>query len=258
MHMSLPVFTASRVRARIRSASSSPVVVETPGGMFLAKLRGAGQGVSALVAEVIVAELAERLGLPVPERVLLELPAELPSDDRNDELAQLLELSVGLNVGFRYLPGATLPRPEELARLPDDFALRVLWLDGWVMNPDRTRHNPNILLWKRQPWLIDHGAALTFQHDWAHVSEASPREARSLAEHVFAERLARLPQKDEELSRSMSRAVVGAALARVPDAFLEDLLPAEEPQRRRALYAAFLWKRLVPPRPFVPHEQQLE
>jgi hypothetical protein len=256
--MSLPVFSATRVRARIRSASSSPVVVETPGGTFLAKLRGAGQGVAALVAEVIVAELAERLGLPVPERVLLELPAELPSDDRNDELAQLLELSVGLNVGFRYLPGATLPRPEELARLSDDFALRVLWLDGWVMNPDRTRHNPNILLWKRQPWLIDHGAALTFQHDWAHLSEASPRESWSLDGHVFAERLARLPQKDDELSRSVSRAVVEAALASVPDAFLENLLPADEPRRRRALYQAFLWKRLAPPRPFVPQNHGLE
>jgi putative ABC transport system ATP-binding protein len=83
---------------------------------------------------------------------------------------------VGLNLGLRYLAGASDPRPEELRSIEDGFATRVLWLDGLVMNPDRTPSNPNVLFWKRQPWLIDHGAALPFAHQWSSVDEEAPRE----------------------------------------------------------------------------------
>jgi hypothetical protein len=247
----LPVFEAERVRSRIRTGSSSPVVVETGGGLFVAKLRGAGHGVPALVAEIIVAELAEQLGLPVPERVLLELPAELPSDDRNDELAQLLEASVGLNLGFRQLPGAQDPRPEDLARVSDEFAARVLWLDGLVMNLDRSVQNPNILFWKRQPWLIDHGAALPFQHRWSDLTEQSPREPMDYSQHVFRARLHLLPALDASFAESSTRQRVQAAVEQVPDAFMAAVATDHTLERGRALFQAFLWKRLKAPRPFV-------
>jgi hypothetical protein len=247
----LPVFEAARVRSRIRTGSSSPVVVETAGGLFVAKLRGAGHGVPALVSEIIVAELAEQLGLPVPERVLLELPDGVPSDDRNDELAQLLEASVGLNLGFRQLPGAHDPRPEDLARVSDEFAGRVLWLDGWVMNPDRSVQNPNILFWKRQPWLIDHGAALPFQHRWSDLTEQSPREPMDYGRHVFAARRGLLTAFDASLGQSTTRQNVQAAVAKVPDAFMSAVAPDHDSDRGRALFQAFLWKRLKAPRPFV-------
>ncbi len=232
----------------MRGASSSPVIVET-GGRFVLKLRGAGGGVPALIAELVVGELAERLGLPVPERVLVELEAEFSSDDRNDELHDLLVRSVGLNVGFRYLDGARLPRPEELARLDDAFALGVLWLDGFTLNPDRTSSNPNILFWKERPWLIDHGAALSFHYDWPHVTETSPRELTSYAGHVFAERAGRLSLLDATLARRLDPNALAACLNVVPDELLAAAAP-EAPDRARAAYEAFLWKRLKPPRPF--------
>jgi len=247
----LPRFTTHHVLGRlVRGASSSPVIVETPGGRFVLKLRGAGGGVPALIAELIVAELAERLGLPVPERALVELDADFSSDDRNDELYGLLTRSVGLNVGFRHLEGARPPRPEELARLDDDFALGVLWLDGLTLNPDRTSSNPNILFWKQRPWLIDHGAALSFHYDWAHVTEASPRELTTHAGHVFAERAARLSLVDAALARRLDAHALAACLDVVPDELLAAAAP-EAPVRARAAYEAFLWKRLKPPRPFV-------
>ena len=64
-------FEARRVLARVRHGSSLPVVAETEGGKFLVKLRGAGHGLTALIAEIIVGVLAEALGLPVPERALV-------------------------------------------------------------------------------------------------------------------------------------------------------------------------------------------
>jgi len=246
-----PSFLVRRVLSRIPSGSSSPVVVETDTGRFVAKLRGAAQGPSALVAEVVVAGLAERLGLPVPERVVLELEENVPSADRNDELADLLAASVGQNLGFRWLAGATVPGPAELGRIDDEFALRVLWLDGLVLNPDRTTSNPNVLLCRGQPWLIDHGAALTFQHDWARVSEESPRASVDPALHLFGARRASLARYDEALSRVLTREVLVEVLADVPDSFLADRPREWSAARARAAYVAFLWKRLRPPRPFV-------
>ncbi|HTJ82465.1 MAG TPA: HipA family kinase [Polyangiaceae bacterium] len=249
--MSLPSFAIRRVVRRIRGGSSSPLVVETDGGMFVAKLRGAGQGAPAVVAELVVGSLADALGLPTPERVLLELLPNVETLDKNDELADLLARSVGTNVGVRWLEGAREPREEELARLDDDFAVAALWLDRFVMNPDRTRHNPNVVLWKAQPWLIDHGAALAFQHRWSAVTEASPRDDEPLRDHVFEARAPRLVEYDAALAARLDRRVLERAIELVPDDILESADVAATATRRRAAYQAFLWKRLRPPRPFI-------
>lgn len=246
-----PSFVVRRVLSRIRSGSSSPLVVETDAGRFVAKLRGAAQGPSALVAEVVVATLAERLGLPVPERVSLELAANVATNDRNDELADLLAASVGQNLGFRWLDGASMPSAAELARVDDEFAVRVLWLDGLVLNIDRTPSNPNVLLCRGQPWLIDHGAALTFQHDWAQVSEDSPRAGVDHDLHLFGARRHLLARYDEALARTLPREALADVLAVVPDSFLADRPREWSAARARAAYVAFLWKRLRAPRPFV-------
>jgi len=242
-------YATSHVLGRFRrGGSSSPVEVETPAGRFVLKLRGAGEGVPALIAELVVGELAERLGLPVPERAVVELGADFRSDDKNDELADLLARSVGPNVGLRLLDGARSPLPDELARLDDDFALRVLWLDGLTQNFDRTHANPNILFWKRRPWLIDHGAALSFHYDWARVTEESPRERMSYRTHVFGERASLLDRYDEGFARLFTPRALDAVLAQVPADFFQN---GESSERARAAYAAFLWKRLKAPRPFV-------
>jgi hypothetical protein len=226
-------------------------VADTPGGRFVLKLRGAGDGVRALIAEIVVAGLAERLGLPVPERALVELSPDFRSDDRNDELADLLTRSVGLNVGLRFLERARIPTANELGALDDDFALRLLWLDGLTQNFDRTRANPNLLFWNGRPFLIDHGAALAFHHDFASVTEDSPRESTSFLHHVFEDRVARLHQVDAELAATLDRDSLTRVLAEVPDDFLRTATD-DSPARERAAYEAFLWKRLKPPRPFVP------
>jgi hypothetical protein len=250
--LALHRFTTNHVSGRLaRGGSSSPVVVETSGGRFVAKLRGAGGGVPALVSEIIVGEIADRLGLPVPERALIELQSDFRSDDRNDELYDLLRRSIGDNVGFRWLDGARTPRPEELARLDDDFVARVLWLDGLTLNPDRTAANPNILFWNQRPWLIDHGAALSFHYDWPHLTEDTPREPTIYATHVFATRAELIQKIDATLARRLDPHALAAALLAVPDELLASV-SADAPSRTRAAYEAFLWKRLKAPRPFLP------
>jgi len=250
--MTLPRYDALRIVRAIRHGSSSPVVVETPAGLFLVKLRGAAQGIPPLIAEIIVAELAGVLALPVPERALVTLDETVPSDDRNDELADLLARSRGTNLGLRLLDGAVDLRTDQLSLVDVDTATLVVWLDGLVMNPDRTSRNPNILLWNRRPWLIDHGSALPFHYDWARVTEQSPRErGPALEDHLFRGRMARLAEVDAAAARSMSRDALVAAAETVPSSFLEDAFPGEPAPRTRAAYVAFLWKRLKSPRPFV-------
>jgi hypothetical protein len=244
-------FPVLRVRARLPSGSSSPIVADTAAGRFVVKLRGAAQGPSALAAEVIVAELAAALGLPVPERVSIELGRGVDSDDANDELAELLAASVGENLGFRWMEGASVWPPAEASQIDDEFAVRVLWLDGLVQNPDRTSANPNVLRVRGQPWLIDHGAALPFQYDWAEVDEDSPRTPDDLAGHLFEGRRRLLRSYDDPLARVVTREVLGAALAAVPDSFLVERPPEWSLARARVAYVAYLWKRLRAPRPFV-------
>jgi hypothetical protein len=243
-----PPLAAVRVLRAERRGSSLPVIVETPEGVYFVKLRGAAQAPATLVAEVLVAAIAEVLGLPVPAQRVITFASDLPSDDRNDELADLLRASAGENLGFTYLDGAVPLRPDELALVPHDFASQVVWLDWLVSNPDRSARNPNILRQKRKFWLVDHGAALPFQHDWAAVTEAAPVRPPPPVPHLLLSRATELHQWDPILTALVSREVLLAAAARVPDSFLLPLLPEGAPPgvlaRRRGAYAAFLWKRL--------------
>jgi hypothetical protein len=249
----LAVHAALSIESAERHGSSWPVLARTDAGDFLTKLRGAAQGVLPLIAEIIVGELATALGLPVPARAIVSLDEDTPSEDRRDELLDLLARSRGMNLGFRYLPDAIDLPPVERWRVPAEFAGTVLWLDGLVMNADRTPQNPNIVLWHRQPWLIDHGAALSFHFDLPRLTEQTPREPLfAPSRHLFAEHAAAALGMDEENARKLSRDALAAAAAAVPDDFLHTAFPRTTPDAMRGVYATFLWKRLKPPRPFLP------
>jgi hypothetical protein len=257
------ILRAERISAAGRRGSSRPLVVETDAGARIVKLRGAAQGTGPLVAEVIVGELADVLGLAVPPRSLVELPAEIETVDRDDELANLLAASVGLNLGFDFLPGAREFMPSDIDRVASETRAAILWLDRLVLNPDRTAGNPNLLWWADQLWLIDHGAALGFQYDWRRVIEQSPREARLPPEAHLFEALVPpddLRFADEELAPWLTRQVIDSAVGAVPESFLLPLVDAGSSEaieltstiaRRRASYGAFLWKRVQPSRSFL-------
>lgn len=233
-----------RILRRERNASSSPVVAETETGICFIKLRGAAQGTLALVAEIIVAELAEAIGLSVPPRALVILDADTPSDDKNDELAQLLSFSSGLNLGFHFLEGPRNLRADETDLIDEATAAKVVWLDALAMNPDRTAKNPNILWYERAPWLIDHGAALGFQYDWTRIDEQTARRPYAFERHLLINRAVHLAAASRELARVLTRERIAAAVAAVPVDFLAPHLGATPIERRREAYTAVLWKRL--------------
>ena len=91
----------------LREGGSLPGLVEADDdGLYVVKFRGAGQGLPALVAEVIVGELARRLGLLVPELVELELDPVLGAAEPDPEIQELITASGGSNLGVDFLPGA--------------------------------------------------------------------------------------------------------------------------------------------------------
>jgi hypothetical protein len=232
------------------------VLVDVGERKLVVKLRGSAEGVLPLVSEIVVGELAEALGLATPARYLVELAAGLGSDDPHEELRDLLERSVGLNLGFQWLEGFRDVTPADAARVKPELAAAIVWLDALVQNPDRTARNPNLLIKSGQIWLIDHGAALPFHHDWQRVTEQSPREVGSSpAEHLFKVAEPQLLAVDAELAPKIERETLQLALSRVPDDFLTSS-DSGSPERVRAAYVAYLWKRLRSPRPFVMRERQ--
>jgi hypothetical protein len=257
---------ARRVLSADKGGSSWPVLVETDIGPQFTKLRGAAQGTGALVAEVIVAELAEALGLRVPARAFVRLGPGVESVDKNDELADLLHKSAGINLGFAYLDGARAFEPAvDVQRVRPEDAAAMLWLDGLTSNPDRTARNPNLLWWHDALWLIDHGAALGFQYGLPAVDSAWARRPYTLRgePHLLQSRLADvdLATLDATLASRVTPEVVAGAVAKVPDSFLTPLLAGDTLTDRRSSYIELLRRRLDAPRPFlapvvVPNEQR--
>jgi len=250
----IPRLTAMRYVQPLREGGSLPAVVDTDGGLYVVKFRGAGQGPKALVAELIVGLLAERLELPVPQLALVDLPAPFGRSEPDPEIQDLLRASHGMNVGLRYLDGAFNFDPAAAGELiTPGFAARLVWLDALVTNPDRTHRNPNLLVSDRRPWLIDHGAALYVHHHWAN---ATPEKTRGpfplVANHVLLGWSDGLEEVDESAA-----AAVGPVLEKIVSALPDELLTGPQfaaegdPGSHRRRYYDYLSERLRAPRAFV-------
>jgi len=198
----------------LREGGSLPAVVEADNlGTYVLKFRGAGQGPLVLVAEIICAELARRLGLRVPELALAWLDGKIAASEPDQEIQELLSASEGLNLAIDYLPGSAGFDPLGWTA-DEEFASELLWFDALTLNVDRTWRNPNLLVWHSRIWLIDHGAALYFHHDWSRADPAKPYDARN---HVVREQATALAQAHERLAPLVTPELLRAATASVPD-----------------------------------------
>jgi hypothetical protein len=243
---SLRRVTATRYVAPLREGGSLPGLLEADDdGMYVTKFTGAGQGPGALVAEVVAGELARALGFDVPELVVVDVPAELGHAEPDPEIQELLAASPGLNLGMDFLPGSLAFSLPPDPPVDPGFAADVVWFDTLVTNVDRTHRNPNLLVWGRRTWLIDHGAAFFRQHGGRAIAATAHDAVPMLAEHVLLPLAGPLREADERLA-ARALAAVGPAVALVPDVWL-----GATPAARRDDLAAFLTARLAPPRAFV-------
>ncbi|HEX7942322.1 MAG TPA: HipA family kinase, partial [Gemmatimonadaceae bacterium] len=214
---------ATRYVQPLREGGSLPAVVDTESdGLFVVKFRGAGQGAKVLVAELIVGMIAQQLELPVPALALVDVSERFGRSEPDPEIQELLRRSHGTNVGARYLQGAFNFDGRAAGDLVDpDLAARIVWLDAFTTNPDRTAHNPNLLIWERAPWLIDHGAALYAHHDWASVDDARTVTGFPLIRsHVLLGASGDLAAADAECAGRLSEELIAAILEQIPDDLL--------------------------------------
>ncbi len=255
--MTIRTVLATRYVTPLREGGSLPALVEADDdGIYVVKFRGAGQGPKALIAELVAGEVMRALGLPAPEIVFVHVDPLLARSEPDGEVQALVQASAGLNLALDYLPGSFDYSPL-LTPTPDPaLASAVVWADAYLTNVDRTPRNPNLLLWHRRLWLIDHGAALYFHHFTAGFSPYVAR-ARSpfpqVRDHVLLPVAADLEDADRRLAPLLTPRIVEDIVALVPDEWLgdEDDGAWTGPVERRAAYTAYLLNRLAPPRPFV-------
>jgi hypothetical protein len=239
----LRTVAATRYVTPLREGGSLPAIVEADDeGMYVVKFRGAGQGPKALVAELIAGELARAAGLSVPEIVFIELDADLARTEPDAEIQELIRNSAGLNLALDFLPGAATFDPVALK--PDAaLASEIVWLDAYVSNLDRTPRNANLLVWHRQIRLIDHGAALYFQHGWDGATDRSQDPFARIRDHILLSFAEGLREADARMTARVTPPLIDTIVAQIPEDWLGDT--------PRAAYATHLTRRLAPPRAFL-------
>ncbi|MFI0962807.1 HipA family kinase [Streptomyces sp. NPDC021080] len=246
----LRTVAATRYVAPLHSGGSVPGVVEADDlGTYVVKFTGAAQGHKALVAEIIVGELARALGLRFPELVLVRFDPAVGGHEPHQEVQDLLRASAGLNLGMDYLPGAKDFTPEVARTFPVDplEAGRVIWLDALTVNVDRTVHSSNLMIWPTlgiappRLWLIDHGAALVFHHRW---DASAPEKAYDFRSHALGGHGPDTRAADAELAPKVTGELLRTVLAQVPDAWLTDEPGFASPDAVREAYVGYLLARV--------------
>ncbi|HEY0513390.1 MAG TPA: HipA family kinase [Thermoanaerobaculia bacterium] len=244
---------ATRYVTPLREGGSLPAIVEADDlGFYVLKFRGAGQGPLALVAELLAGEIGRALGLQVPELVKVEVDAALGRNEEDPEIRDLLKSSVGVNLGLDYLPGSLTFDPAATsgkdAPVEADLASAVVWFDAFVTNVDRTPRNPNLLCWHKVLYLIDHGAALYFHHNWPVDDAAMETAARgrfaAIRDHVLLPWASRIEEAGRRLAPRLDAALFTRIVEQIPEDWLAPApgLPADG---RRAGYVDFLTRRLA-------------
>ncbi len=245
--MPLRSVAATRYVLPLREGGSLPGLMEGADlGTYVVKFRGAGQGPKALVAEIVVGELARRLGLRVPELVVAEVDPAMAPSEPDQEVQDLLRASAGDNLGMDYLPGSLVVEAKADHDIVDsELAAKILWLDALTLNVDRSTRNTNLLRWHGDLWLIDHGAALYFHHDWSRAGNAASRGYPVAAEHALLSAAGPLGGVDDELAAGVSADVLTEVVALVPDAWLAGEPDGATPDDVRARYVDVLLRRVA-------------
>ena len=228
----------------MREGGSLPALGEADDGFnYVVKLRGAGHGKKALIAEFLGGMIAKAFKFRVPETVLLNLSSLFGITEPDEEVQELLRNSEGINVGLHFLSGAATfdPAVNEIDQLT---ASKIVWLDAFLTNVDRTRLNPNMMIWNNELWLIDHGASFYFHHAWRDPAKSALDPFPYIKNHVFLPYATRL----EEADTLMSQAITPRTLSKIVDMIPEDWLKEEDSEitasERREVYRQFLNERL--------------
>ncbi|WP_026630370.1 HipA family kinase [Dyadobacter alkalitolerans] len=228
----------------LREGGSLPAIAEADDDfLYVLKFRGAGQGTKALIAELIGGEIARLLGLKVPEIVFANLDEAFGRTEPDEEIQDLLRASTGLNLAIHYLSGAITYDPV-VTDVESRLASAIVWLDSLITNVDRTARNTNMLMWHKELWLIDHGAALYFHHSWDNWEEQAKRPFAQVKDHVLLRYAADIESINTEFKSILNVEKIEAVVSLIPDDWLLRDAPFETAEEHRQAYVKFLASRL--------------
>ncbi len=236
--------SATRYLTPLREGGSLPAIVEADDGeLYVMKFAGAGQGPKALIAELVAGEIAREIGLPMPELAFITLDESLGPSEPDIEIHDLLQASVGLNLGLRYLPKAfafnMLLQPS-----PDaDLASAIVWFDAYITNMDRTPQNVNLLIWQEELWLIDHGASLYFHHNMNNITDRHLKPFPYIENHTLLPFATTLWEQDPLLRRRLPNKAIERIISLVPDVWLGDEGAFDHVDDHRHAYSDYLINR---------------
>jgi len=227
----------------LREGGSLPAIVKADDDFnYVLKFRGAGQGKKALIAELIGAELARAIGLNVPEIVFMNLDDSFSKTEPDEEIQDLLDFSVGLNLGMHYLSAAITYDPL-VPRVDYLTASKIVLLDSIISNIDRTAKNTNLLIWDKQMWLIDNGAAFYFHHNWDTWKDHLSRTFPFVKNHVLLRMAKQLKEAAEEINNLLTVEKVREIISIIPEEWLEDDSYSITTNEMREAYIEFILSR---------------
>lgn len=230
----------------LREGGSLPAIAEAGDEfLYVLKFRGAGQGLKALIAELIGAEIARVLGLKVPELVFAQLDPAFGRTEPDEEIQDLLKASTGLNLALHYLSGAITYDTAAAKNIDPRLASEIVWLDALLTNVDRTARNTNMLLWHNQLWLIDHGAALYFHHSMDNWQQQAVRPFEKIKDHALLPQASELEAVNETFTGILRPELVRQVVALIPEDWLADGADGMTSLQRREVYAEFLITRIA-------------
>jgi len=239
----------------LREGGSLPAIAEADDDfLYVLKFRGAGQGVKALIAELIGGEIARVLGLRMPEIVFANLDEMFGMTEPDEEIQDLLKASTGLNLAMHYLSGAITFDPQ-VTKVEPLLASQIVWLDCLLNNVDRTARNTNMLIWHKELWLIDHGASLYFHHSWNNWEEQARRPFVQIKDHVLLPQASELDAVDQVFRSLLTDEVIHSIVSIIPDDWLLRDAPFETADEHRQAYARFLISRISVSEVFVKEAQ---
>jgi hypothetical protein len=242
----LQTVQATRYVLPLREGGSLPAIVEGDDlGLYVVKFRGAGQGILALIAELIAGEIGRAVGLRVPEIVFVEIDPALGRNEPDAEIRHLLKASAGMNLALDYLPGSVMFDVAARDAAPADEASLLVWFDAFTMNVDRTPRNANLLVWHKKIYAIDHGAALFFHHDWGTMEAKIASPFPQIAQHVLLPWAIEIDKAGASAREKLSNDVLIRIVGEVPDAWLEAIPGELTAEERRAGYLDFFRRRLA-------------
>ena len=228
----------------LREGGSLPALAEADDEFkYVVKFRGAGHGTKALISELIGGEVAHILGFKVPELVFLNLDEAFGRTEGDEEIQDLLQGSRGLNLGLHFLSGALTFDPVA-TKVDPELASRIVWLDAYLTNIDRTFRNTNMLMWHKELWLIDHGASLYFQHSWTNWQKQALTPFVQIKDHVLLPFADQLKETDMAFRQLLTSDKIWEIVNTVPDDWLNWTEGQETPQDLRDIYIQFLEERI--------------